>query len=150
MDQLDVHEWHKKQAVQCFNSTWTLIDKADRTPEEDVQMIHLAHASRFHWGEIGSAPEFSRGEWQISRVYALLNMGESALYHAQQCLDLCQRNGIGDFDLAFGYEALARAYRVCGQREQMQKHLELARAAAEHIAKPGDKEYLLAELATIV
>ena len=31
------------------------------------------------------------------------------MFHAQKVLDICQREGIDDFDLAFAYEALARA-----------------------------------------
>ncbi|MEM2102674.1 MAG: hypothetical protein QXM22_04095 [Candidatus Bathyarchaeia archaeon] len=38
------------------------IDKKDRTREEDDKMVHAAHASRFHWGEIGTPLEFERGE----------------------------------------------------------------------------------------
>jgi len=41
-------------------------------------MIHAAHASRFHWGEIGKPINLGRGEWQISRVYSVLNRPESA------------------------------------------------------------------------
>ncbi|WMM24769.1 hypothetical protein RBU61_17870 [Tissierella sp. MB52-C2] len=41
-------------------------------------MIHTAHASRFHWDEVGTPIEFARSEWQTSRVYSLLGMFESA------------------------------------------------------------------------
>jgi len=61
-----------------FNLVWSLLDKKDRTKEEDDKMIHAAHASRFHWGEIGKPINLGRGEWQISRVYSVLNMPESA------------------------------------------------------------------------
>lgn len=66
-------ECHRKFAVNSFNLVWSLLDKKDRTKEEDDKMVHAAHASRFHWGEIGTAVGFERGEWQISRVYSVLN-----------------------------------------------------------------------------
>ena len=56
-------ERHKKFAVDCFNLVWTLMEKKDRTKEEEVKMIHAAHASRFHWGEIGAPANLERGEW---------------------------------------------------------------------------------------
>ena len=115
---ITMQEWHKKQAVQCFNETWNLIDKTDRTREEDFRMIHMAHASRYHWREVGTPLHFLRGEWQIARVYALLNLGESARHHAEYCLALCLSNNIGDFDLAFAYEALARAHDFVGDHAQ--------------------------------
>jgi hypothetical protein len=54
---------HKKFAVDLFNLTWSLMNKKDRTKEEDDKMIHAAHASRFHWGEIVKPLQFERGEW---------------------------------------------------------------------------------------
>lgn len=148
-ENLSIHEWHKKQAIDNFNYTWDLIDKKDRTQEDKVSMIHAAHASRFHWGKIGTSLNFARGEWQISRVYSLLNMGESALFHGKQSLELCQANNIEDFDLAFAYEAVARAYMVLNDQVQMQKYIDLAAEAAENIEKEEDKEYFLSELKSI-
>ncbi|WNB92183.1 hypothetical protein [Bacillus sp. NEB1478] len=66
-----------------------MIEKENRTKEEDPEMIHTAHASRFHWGIAGSPLNLARGEWQISRVYSILDMGDSALLHAEHSLDLC-------------------------------------------------------------
>ena len=63
-------EEHKKFTAGLFNLTWSLLDKKDRTKEEDDKMIHAAHASRFHWGEIGTSANFERGEWQISSARA--------------------------------------------------------------------------------
>ena len=56
-------EWHRKQAVDLFNFTWTLIDKPDRTPDDDDLMIHAAHASRYHWGVVGTPTNYLRGDW---------------------------------------------------------------------------------------
>ncbi len=147
---LTVQEWHRKQAVQNFNATWDLIEKVDRTTEDDLQMIHTAHASRYHWGEIGTPVEFVRGEWQISRVYALVGMSESALYHAKHCLEICTDNQIGDFDLAFAYEAIARAYRVTKNDRLMKTYLEKANKAAKDIEKQEDRDYFMSELITII
>ena len=148
-ENLTLQQWHRKQAVNNFNATWDLIDKKDRTKEDDIKMIHTAHASRFHWGEIGTPLEFARGEWQVSRVYSLLGMTESALLHGIYSLELCKNNNYGDFDLAFGYEAVARAYMTAKDGKAMEEYLELAREAANHIAEKEDKEYFLSELESI-
>lgn len=142
-------EHHKEEAVKCFNATWDLIDKPDRTHEDDLNMIHMAHASRYHWGQIGTALEFTRGEWQISRVYALLGMGESALFHAKEALRLCLDNRIGDFDLAFGYEAMARAYSVLGNQDAKAIFIEKAREATKAVADEANRKYVESELSTI-
>ena len=103
-------------AAQLFNETWRRLEHERRTRPDDDRMIHAAHASRYHWGQVPAATpaHLARGEWLISRVYSVLGRTEPALHHAQRVLDLCQENSIGDFDLAFAYEALARAHAVAG------------------------------------
>jgi len=142
-------ELHRKFATDCFNSTWNLLDKNKRTLEDDARMIHMAHASRYHWGEIGTTLNFTRGDWQISRVYAVLGLGENALKYAKSCLRLCIENDISDFDLAFAYEAAARAYVVLRDIPMRDQHLLLARRAGDAIAKKEDKEYFFSELETL-
>jgi hypothetical protein len=134
-------ELHKKFAVDLFNLVWDLLDKDERTKEEDERTLHAAHASRFHWGEIGTPLQFERGEWQISRVYAVLNRPYAAKYHAQRCLDICTANQIGDFDLAFAYEALARAYAVAGNAERSREYVRLAEQAAEQVESEDNRDY---------
>ena len=141
--------WHKKFAVDVFNLVWELMDKEDRTEEENARMLHAAHASRFHWGEIGTPLEHERGEWQVSRVYSILNHPQSAMYHAERCLEICKTQGIDDFDLAFGYEAVARAHAVAGDFEQSQEYIGLARQAGKKITDTKNREYFFRELQSV-
>lgn len=140
---------HRKLAVDCFNATWSLLDKKDRTEEDCFDMIHTAHASRFHWGEIGTPLEFQRGEWQVSRVYSTLGHGESALLHAKYCHDICSEKKIGDFDMAFACEALARAHHVLGNSGKRDIFIKMAKTASESIQITEDKEYFLSELSSV-
>lgn len=142
-------EFHKKMATGLFNLVWDLLDKEKKTPDEDDKMLHAAHASRYHWGEIGTPLHFERGEWQISRVYAVLKRPEPALFHAKRCQQICEQNDIGDFDIAFAYEALARAHAVADNTAECEKNLELAKKAGERIKKEDDKKYFFGELGTI-
>jgi DNA-binding transcriptional MerR regulator len=138
-------------AAQLFNETWRLMEREGRSQEEDDRMVHTAHASRYHWGQVPTATpaHLARGEWQVSRVYAVLGRSEPAIYHAQRVMDICQANGIGDWDLAFGYEALARAFAVAADAETARAFTDKALAAAESIAEDEDRDLLLADLETI-
>ncbi|MCB1076937.1 MAG: hypothetical protein KDM64_03820, partial [Verrucomicrobiae bacterium] len=40
---------HRFFSAECFNRAWDLIDKADRSAEEDDEMRALCHASLWHW-----------------------------------------------------------------------------------------------------
>ena len=143
------NEVHRKFAVACFNSVWSLLDKPDRTKAEDFEMIHAAHASRYHWGQIGKPLNFARGDWQISRVYAVLGFGVMAFRYGKSCLNLCEQHNFGDFDLAFAYEALARACSVSGDIAKVPGYIRLAQDAGDGIEKQEDKDYFLSELSTI-
>lgn len=142
-------ECHKNFAVNLFNKTWEIIDKEERTQEEIDLMIHAAHASRYHWGEIGKPIHFERGEWQISRVYSILKMPESALYHAKRCLEICKENEIGDYDIAFAYEAIARAYSILKDDKEVKVYLLLAEESGKKIEKKEDREYFFSDFKTI-
>lgn len=142
-------DFHKKTAINLFNEVWDLMEKKERTSEENLQMIHKAHASRFHWGEVGSPVNFSRGEWQISRVYAVLNRPEPCLVHAKRNLEIVLEHDIKDFDLAFAYEALARAYSLNGDTASKERYRKLAEDASRAIEKDADRNLVLEDLGTI-
>lgn len=145
----DLKALHRKFAVACFNGTWDLLGKPDRTPDDDANMVHMAHASRYHWGQIGTPLEFARGDWQISRVYSVLGKGEIAFSYAKSSLDLCHAHGYGDFDLAFAYEALARSCAVLGDFSRRDEYLLLANEAGHAIAEEDDRKHFFNELKTI-
>lgn len=142
-------EHERRLAISLFNAVWTLLDSEDRSAGDDERMLHMAHASRYHWGQVGSAANRARGEWQVSRVYAVLLRPEPCLHHAQRVVDICLEEGIADWDLAFGYEALARGHAVAGSTERARSMTERALDACTAIADDEDRRILLADLETI-
>ena len=139
----------RELAIRLFNQTWTLLEKSGRTVDEEFLMVHTAHASLFHWLQVGTPLNEARGQWLISRVYATLKWPEPALTHGQRSLQICLDQKIEDFDLAFGYEAVARAYALSGNRDETRKYWGKAREAAKNIQETEDSEYFLKELGTI-
>jgi len=144
-------EDHRRLGIDLFNHARTLLEKPDRTAAETDELIHCAHASRYHWGEAAGREAFhlDRGEWLCSRVYSVLRRAEPALWHARRCLEICEREGIGDWDIAFAYEALARANRVAGDATAGEHWLARAREAGSLITEADDRELLFTDLATV-
>lgn len=140
---------HKKMAIDLFNLTWDLIEKQDRTEDDNDTMIYAANASRYHWGVVGTPLNFARGEWQISRVYALLGRAEPALHHAKKSLVLCVNHDLGAFDLGFAYEAMARAYAVHGDIGEQDHHLGLAQESAQQVENEENKNWLLRNITSV-
>jgi len=136
----------RQLAADLFNHTWTLLERTGRTLEQDDEMIHAAHASRYHWGEVGTPANRARGEWQCARVYAVLGRPEPALHHARRCLAICEEHELSDWDLAAAWEAVARAARVAGDQAAYREALARGREALGGIADPEDRRLIEADL----
>jgi hypothetical protein len=136
----------RQLGVDLFNEVWRLIESR----ADDDRMLHAAHASRHHWGEASeSKPEnLARGEWQVSRVYVVLGRAEPAIWHARRCLAHCEVAGIADWDLAYAYEALARAHALAGNAEAGDWKAK-ARAAGDAIKDSEDREHFEEDFATL-
>lgn len=136
-------------AVKFFNQTWDLLEKPDRSPEEDDILIDRAHASLMHWRIAGNALNLQRGYWMLSRVHSVLKHAQSSLRYARRCLELTQQNSelMQDFDVAFAYEAMARAHAVSGDASQARKYLKMAEEAGQNIKDAGDRKVFVESLA---
>lgn len=138
----------RKLAAALFNETWRLLDKADRTAEEDTLMVHCAHASRFHWEAIGTASNRAVGEWQISRVYSVVSLGESALHHARLCMQYSATNAFRPFMNAYAHEAMARALSL-SDKVAARVHYQAALDLVPSIEDEEERKLLQSDLLTI-
>jgi len=139
-------EIHRRLAVDLNQLTWRLLEKAEPTPDEAEEMLQAAYASCYHWRQVGTALEQARGHWLISRVCAVLTRPEGALHHARRCLEICEGEGYGDFDLAYAFEAVARAAASAGHAAECRQWRELARQAGDAIQDPEDRQLFLSDL----
>lgn len=142
-------ETERELAKRLFNLVWSLLEQPSRTTDEDELMLNAAHASLYHWLRVGEPVNEVRGEWQVSRAYSVLRRGEPALHHARRSLALCEQHGIGDFDIAFAYEALSRAHMVAGETADAARFAAIAKTAAGAIADDEDREIFLGDLADL-
>ena len=65
----DIAAAHRHFAAHCFNSAWDLIEKADRSAEDDRLMVLLNQASIYHWLQRSDCnnQRLSIGYWQARR-----------------------------------------------------------------------------------
>jgi tetratricopeptide (TPR) repeat protein len=133
---------HQKFAKSTFNSIWELLEKEDRSQEEDQEMLLAAYASLYHWTKVGTAIHYQRGSWMISKVHQSLGEAEPSLAWAFRCLEISETHSseMEDFDLAYAQEALARAYALAGDQEKALYHWQQAANLGERIKDPEDKE----------
>jgi uncharacterized protein YndB with AHSA1/START domain len=141
-------EEHRSKAIEINNSVWPLIESADRSVDDDAEMVRTAYAAAYHWGHAARATvaNEARSEWLISRVLCLAGHGEVALFHADRCAAAVRRGELGDFDLAYACEARARALAALGRMDEARVEYDAAHAVP--IADDEDREIVAADLAS--
>ncbi len=145
----DQQGFHKHFAADCFNNTWSFIDKPDRTSEEDEQMILLALSSLWHWTQREDCTQqnLSVGYWLAARVHALVGRPDDARRYGQRSLECAAE--AEPFYAGYAYEALARAEQVAGNHTESAEYLESARQLADKVDDEDSKKMLLDDLDSI-
>lgn len=145
----DAAQAHRFFSAECFNRAWDLIDKAERSPEEEEQMLLLPLASIWHWTQRPDCTprNLSIGYWQASRVCALLGDQDNAWRFAEKCLEHSADEP--PFYLGYAHEALARAALLAGDRKRLAHHLGKARELAAIVADEDERTMLQRDLGTL-
>jgi ketosteroid isomerase-like protein len=144
----DLMAAHRHFAASCFNQTWDLIDKSERTSEESEQLIALGHASLWHWTQRAdrSAKNLSIAHWLLSRIYAVVGDAVQAQRYAASCLRISESGGVAPLFLGFAYEALARAALLARDRTGTDRFLKQARELASKVEEEDDRKRLQNDL----
>jgi hypothetical protein len=147
--EFDASEGHKYFAAHCFNRAWDLIEKSNRTPEDDRLMVATNQASIYHWLNRDDCDNrrLSIGYWQASRIQALIGHANEARRFAE--VSLSYSAGLKPFYVGYAYEALARAEFLAGNAVEAAIHLETAKAHAAEVNEKDERELLLKDLATL-
>ena len=141
-EKISLDEAQEKFAKSSWNAIWPLLEKNDRTPSENEDLLVNAFTSLYHWKQIGTEVNHQRGYWMISKVYQVLEKAEPALAWAEKCARVTSEHAadMKDFDLAYAEEALARSYALAGELELAREHHRQASDLGERITDPDDKK----------
>jgi hypothetical protein len=136
-------------SAHCFNHAWDLLEKPDRTPDDEQLMVTLNQASIFHWrGRPDcSSKHLSIGYWQASRIQAVLANAQEAQRYADICL--AYSGELEPFYLGYAHEALARAAALSGDTSGVAHHLAAAKAQAASVSRGDERDALLKDLAAL-
>jgi len=98
----DVQKWNRWFAVECNNRAWRLAEQVSRTPAEDEEMVHAAHAATLHWSRVGTELHQARAAMLLGQVHALV--------------------GTPGWELAFAHAVLANAAAANDERSLHNTH----------------------------
>jgi len=139
----------KAIAISLFNGVWDHIDNKNRTEADELEMVHAAHASRWHWQQAGGPKQWAIGEWQCARVYCEVGFPELAIFHAQACLELTESNNLEQWMHASAYEVLARAYWGAGDLDLAKLSRGRARQILANLPEDADTKHIRAQVAEL-
>ena len=128
---------HRHHSASFFHRCWTLLDQADRSAADEVEMEAAAWASLAHWqARTDVTPRnLSIAHWLLSRVFATLGRGEASAQHA--ALSPGAAGAEAPFFVGYAWEAVARAAVVQGRAEAAEEALGCAR---ESLAEVDDED----------
>jgi hypothetical protein len=144
---LTLEEAHKHFARSINARVWELLQKTSRSPDENDEILHAAHACTYHWKFVGNAVNQQRGEWLISHVHVVLGHANEALRHAEKCFEITQshKDLMQDFDVAYAFEGIARAQAMLGDEKIAREFYDLAGQAGGAIADQEDRSIFMSD-----
>jgi hypothetical protein len=138
----DLARAHRWFAVELNNLAWGLVEAEDRAPLDAERMIHAAHASCFHWLQVGEVLNHLRAQCLLATAYSRAGLGEAAVRHAEKCLALGRDadRKMTPFDRAAAHGCAALACATAGRAEDARREYQLATSAAATLDDPSDAE----------
>lgn len=142
-DTFTLKEAGQELAKKANHRIWKLLEKSNRSPAEDEDLLLAAYASLYLWKEVGRAVHAQRGCWMVAKAHISLQQAAEAVIWARKCFQITEENPLEmeDFDLAYAQEGLARALALAGELDQARQHHAQAAALGEQIKDPEDQEY---------
>jgi hypothetical protein len=133
-------QWHRQIAMNCNNRAWAL-SVQPRTPVEDREMLDAAHASAYHWAQVGTELNRMRATMLLAEVHALLGHGRTAQAFASVMHSyFLGRGDTPDWELAFTHAICAHCAYAAGDTEAHRTAYREAVAALGAIADEEDRQ----------
>ena len=149
LKETDSLEINSQFASLFLSSTWKLIEKENRSEEENLRMIGYAHASLIHIRQLSdyTSADLSAGYWQVSRAYALIGEVGLAKLYGEKSLELTSCDDF--FNRAFAHEAIARAEMIARNFLEMDEQLVSARQCLSLLHDQSKAKWLTSNLKSI-
>jgi len=146
----DIRKWNRWFAVECNNRAWRLAEQALRTPAEDEEMVHAAHAAALHWSKVGTELHRARASMLLGQVHALVGDGRRALHYARESFAFVSaRDDTPGWELAFAHAVLANAAAANDERSLHNTHYARAKALGSALTDDEERALFEATLRTV-
>jgi len=133
---------HRYFGVEFNNAAWDLASR-DRTADEDMKLLDLAHASKLHWDAVGTELHKIRGLSLVSHAHASVGLGDTALNMARQVTEYFAQHETEDWERAFVNMIHAQAAHAAGSTSEHAEYYAKAREIVDAMPEGEDKRIVM-------
>jgi hypothetical protein len=145
----DVALWQKRLASQANNQAWTLAEMPQRSPDEDEEMLHAAHAAIHFWKIVGTPGNHAHAALLLAHVYALLKLPRPATHYLGRSLPQLTQQDCAPWERAFAHAVAASVATAEGDAEAYARHFSEAKVHAAQMTDPQARESFAATLRVV-
>jgi predicted metal-dependent phosphoesterase TrpH len=138
--------WQRRLASQANNRAWRLSEAPSRSPEEDEEMLHAAHAAIYFWKIVGNANNRAHAAQLLAHTYALLKLARPAKHYLAQATPTFLNGGAAPWEVAIAHAVAAGVASVCAEHENHKMHYTEAVRLIAALEDPEDREIINATL----
>ena len=140
MDQPEnIDKAHRWFAVECNNRAWKLAEQLSRSPAEDEEMLHSAHAAALHWAKIGTELNNARATMLLAHAHAVLGDGKRALHYARESFAyVSSHHDSPAWEVALAHAVLANAAAANDERSLHGTHYARAKSLGGALTDPEE------------
>jgi len=141
---------HRSLAVVYFNGTWDLIDATTRTPDQDLEMLTRAFASRQHWIEAGGTDQnIAIADWQVAHAASLAGFTDVADAFSTAAYDRARAAALPTWMQASTAEGRARACAAMHDIAGYEKYAAETRDLLDKVTDLEDRQLVESQLQSI-
>jgi hypothetical protein len=145
----ELKRWQRRLAAQANNRAWRLSELPERTPEQEEEMLHAAHAAMHFWNIVGNAGNHAHAAQLLAHVYALLRAPDRAAHYLSRSEPFFLGNDCAPWEKACAFAVKASVAAAAGQsRDHASSYAEAERRIAE-LPEPEEREILQATLRVV-
>lgn len=134
--------WQKRLASQANNRAWALAESTARTPGDDEEMLHAAHAAMHLWCIVGNERNRAHAEQLLAHVHALLGNAAAAARYGEPAFQFFTREDNAPWELAFAHAIAANVAACRGDAATHAARYAEAKARIAALEDPEDREIL--------
>jgi hypothetical protein len=141
--------WQRRLASQANNRAWELAELAERTPEDNEEMLQAAHAAMYCWKIVGTANNRAHAAQLVAHVYALLASPGPAKHYLAQSQPYFLGQACDAWEEAFAHAVAANVAAASGDREAHTRHYLAAESLVASLPDEVDRGIVEATMRVI-